>query len=245
MSQNRSSGSQSEATISAYLKGLGRTPLLTRKEEVKLFQRIEAGGQDAERAKLELANANLRLVVSIAKRYLGQSKNLNVLHLIQEGNLGLMKAVEGHFDWRMGYKFSTYATPGIKRAVEDALRRDRHPVVKNSWADSLDAPISGDGDSEDSVYDLTEDKTVVLSDVAADKGFLKETVMGALSVLTEREKRVVSMHFGLENGRALTLDQTGEKFGVTRERIRHILARSFYKIRKHKDSDKLKRLVGI
>jgi RNA polymerase primary sigma factor len=257
--------------VRMYLKEIGRVPLLTADEEVELAKRIEQGDEEAKR---KLAEANLRLVVSIAKRYVG--RGMLFLDLIQEGNLGLIKAVE-KFDYRKGYKFSTYATwwirQAITRAIADQARTIRIPVHmvetinKVVWAQrqllqelgreptaeelaqrvdftierireiqrinqdtvSLEQPM---GDEEDfSLSDLIEDRAAVVPDDAAARVMLDVAVREALAHLAPREQDVVRRRFGLEDGRIRTLEEVGQTFGVTRERIRQIEAKTLAKLR--------------
>jgi len=266
--------------VRMYLKEIGRVPLLTAEEEVELAKRIEAGDEDAKR---RLAEANLRLVVSIAKRYVG--RGMLFLDLIQEGNLGLIKAVE-KFDYRKGYKFSTYATwwirQAITRAIADQARTIRIPVHmvetinklirvqrqllqelgREPTADeiatemgideekvrdilkiaqepvSLETPI---GEEEDShLGDFIEDEEALAPAEAASYSLLKEQLEDVLDTLTDREEEVLRLRFGLDDGRARTLEEVGKVFGVTRERIRQIEAKALRKLRHPSRSKKLK-----
>lgn len=266
--------------VRMYLKEIGRVPLLTAEEEVDLAQRIEAGDEEARR---KLAEANLRLVVSIAKRYVG--RGMLFLDLIQEGNLGLLKAVE-KFDYRKGYKFSTYATwwirQAITRAIADQARTIRIPVhmvetinklmrvsrqllqeygrepLIEEIADamgmtedkvreilkiaqepvSLETPI---GEEEDShLGDFIEDEDVLTPVDAVSFYLLKEQLEDVLGTLTPREERVLRLRFGLDDGRPRTLEEVGQEFGVTRERIRQIEAKALRKLRHPSRSKKLK-----
>src|SRR3989344_3361739 len=271
--------------IQIYLKEIGRSSFLSAKEEKELAKRIEHGEEDA---KDKLALANLRLVVSIAKKYVGRSPNLTMLDLIQEGNLGLFKAVK-KFDWRKGYKFSTYATwwirQSITRALADQARTIRIPVHmietiskytkirKNllqelgreplaeeiaaemglevdkvhhirkiaQKAVSLETPIGEDKDKQDSVLAefIKDDKSIAPNTEAARK-LLKERLHQISSELTQRELKILGMRFGLEDGVMHTLEETGEEFGVTRERIRQIQAKALEKLRRHSDLRKVK-----
>src|SRR6056297_2619739 len=269
--------------VRMYLKEIGRVPLLTAEDEVTLAKRMEEGGADGELAKQELAEANLRLVVSIAKRYVG--RGMLFLDLIQEGNLGLIKAVE-KFDYRKGYKFSTYATwwirQAITRAIADQARTIRVPVhmvetinklirVKRQLLQelgreatpeeiaeemdiepekvreilkiaqepvSLETPI---GEEEDShLGDFIPDEDVLAPSDAATFILLKEQLVDVLDTLTEREQKVLRLRFGLDDGRARTLEEVGKEFDVTRERIRQIEAKALRKLRHPSRSKKLK-----
>ncbi|MEG0145878.1 MAG: RNA polymerase sigma factor RpoD [Clostridia bacterium] len=266
--------------VRMYLKEIGKVPLLTADEEISLAQRMEAGDEDA---KHKLSEANLRLVVSIAKRYVG--RGMLFLDLIQEGNLGLIKAVE-KFDYRKGYKFSTYATwwirQAITRAIADQARTIRIPVhmvetinklirvsrqlmqeyghdpspeeiaeemgiseekvreiIKIAQEPvSLETPI---GEEEDShLGDFIPDDDAPAPAEAAAFTLLKEQLMSVLSTLTPREEKVLKLRFGLEDGRARTLEEVGKYFKVTRERIRQIEAKALRKLRHPSRSRKLK-----
>ena len=260
-----------EDPVRMYLKEIGKVPLLSAEEEIELAKRMEEGD---EQAKQKLAEANLRLVVSIAKRYVG--RGMLFLDLIQEGNLGLIKAVE-KFDYRKGYKFSTYATwwirQAITRAIADQARTIRIPVhmvetinklirvsrqllqelgrepqpeeipevmdipvervreiLKISQEPvSLETPI---GEEEDShLGDFIPDDNMPVPADAAAFTLLKEQLVEVLDTLTEREKKVLTLRFGLEDGRARTLEEVGKEFNVTRERIRQIEAKALRKLR--------------
>ena len=266
--------------VRMYLKEIGRVPLLTAEEEIELAKRIEEGDEEARR---KLAEANLRLVVSIAKRYVG--RGMLFLDLIQEGNLGLLKAVE-KFDYRKGYKFSTYATwwirQAVTRAIADQARTIRIPVhmvetinklmrisrqllqeygrepTIEEIADamgmtedkvreilkiaqepvSLETPI---GEEEDShLGDFIEDEDVLAPVDAVSFYLLKEQLEDVLGTLTPREERVLRLRFGLDDGRPRTLEEVGQEFGVTRERIRQIEAKALRKLRHPSRSKKLK-----
>ena len=269
-----------EDPVRMYLKEIGKVPLLSAEEEIELAKRMELGDQEAKK---RLAEANLRLVVSIAKRYVG--RGMLFLDLIQEGNLGLIKAVE-KFDYRKGYKFSTYATwwirQAITREIADQARTIRIPVhmvetinklirvsrqllqelgreptpeeiaaemnmpvervreiLKISQEPvSLETPI---GEEEDShLGDFIQDDNVPVPADAAAFTLLKEQLEEVLGTLTEREQKVLTLRFGLEDGRARTLEEVGREFNVTRERIRQIEAKALRKLRHPSRSRKLK-----
>ncbi|MCI8339539.1 MAG: RNA polymerase sigma factor RpoD [Lachnospiraceae bacterium] len=269
-----------EDPVRMYLKEIGKVPLLTAEEEVDLARRMEEGDMEAKK---KLAEANLRLVVSIAKRYVG--RGMLFLDLIQEGNLGLIKAVE-KFDYKKGYKFSTYATwwirQAITRAIADQARTIRIPVHMvetinkfvrvqrqllqelgrepypeeiakhmNMPVDrvreiqkislepvSLETPI---GEEEDShLGDFIQDDNVPVPAEAAAFTLLREQLEEVLGTLTEREQKVLKLRFGLEDGRARTLEEVGKEFKVTRERIRQIEAKALRKLRHPSRSRKLK-----
>lgn len=267
-------------SVRLYLREIGKIPLITGEEEVSLAKRIEQGDKAAKDA---LAEANMRLVVSIAKKYIG--RGLDLLDLIQEGNTGLLRAVE-KFDYTKGFKFSTYATwwirQAITRAIADQARVIRIPVhmvetinklirtqrrltselgrepipeelAKEMEMDvekvlhiqkisqdttSLDAAVGEDEDS--TLGEFIEDHDTVSPVDAATYELLKEHINDTLSLLTPREQKILRMRFGLEDGRSHTLEEVGQEFGVTRERIRQIEAKALAKLRKHKDSKRLK-----
>jgi RNA polymerase primary sigma factor len=266
--------------VRMYLKEIGRIPLLNANDEVDLAQRMEVGDEDAKR---RLVEANLRLVVSIAKRYVG--RGMLFLDLIQEGNLGLIKAVE-KFDYHKGYKFSTYATwwirQAITRAIADQARTIRIPVhmvetinklirisrqllqelgrdpTPEEIAGEMDVPVerireimkiaqepvsleTPIGEEEDShLGDFIEDVDAQAPAEAASFTLLKEQLEDVLETLTPREKKVLRLRFGLDDGRARTLEEVGHEFGVTRERIRQIEAKALRKLRHPSRSKKLK-----
>lgn len=269
-----------EDPVRMYLKEIGKVPLLSAEEEIELAQKMEEGD---EQAKKKLAEANLRLVVSIAKRYVG--RGMLFLDLIQEGNLGLIKAVE-KFDYRKGYKFSTYATwwirQAITRAIADQARTIRIPVhmvetinklirvsrqllqelgrepQPEEIAEVMDIPVervreilkisqepvsleTPIGEEEDShLGDFIQDDNVPVPADAAAFTLLKEQLVEVLDTLTDREKKVLTLRFGLEDGRARTLEEVGKEFNVTRERIRQIEAKALRKLRHPSRSRKLK-----
>ena len=269
-----------EDPVRMYLKEIGKVPLLSAEEEIELAKKMEQGD---ENAKKRLAEANLRLVVSIAKRYVG--RGMLFLDLIQEGNLGLIKAVE-KFDYRKGYKFSTYATwwirQAITRAIADQARTIRIPVhmvetinklirvsrqllqelgrepTPEEIAAEMDMPVdrvreilkisqepvsleTPIGEEEDShLGDFIQDDNVPVPADAAAFTLLKEQLVEVLGTLTEREQKVLRLRFGLDDGRARTLEEVGKEFNVTRERIRQIEAKALRKLRHPSRSRKLK-----
>jgi RNA polymerase primary sigma factor len=270
----------SDDSVRMYLREIGRIPLLTTEEEIKLAKRIAHGDQ---LAKKKLTEANLRLVVSIAKKYIG--RGLSLLDLIQEGNQGLLRAVE-KFDYKKGFKFSTYATwwvrQAITRAIADQARTIRIPVhmietinklirtqrtlvqelgrepspaeiAKEMGIDedkvnhiikisqetvSLEAPVGEEEDSK--LGDFLEDKESLSPQESAIYELMKGHVNEFLATLPPREQKILRMRFGLENGRAHTLEEVGQEFGVTRERIRQIEAKALKKLEKHESSHKLR-----
>ena len=270
--------------VQLYLKEIGKVSFLTAEEEKELARSIEKGDEEAKK---KLARANLRLVVSIAKKYIGRSPNLTLLDLIQEGNLGLFRAVE-KFDWRRGYKFSTYATWWIRQAITRALadqartiripvhmvetiskyskiRRHllqdlgREPLAEEIAAEmgidvakahhikkisqetvSLETPV-GEDDEDSVLAEFIEDEKVVAPNIQAARSLLKGRLKDILVDLSPREQKILSMRFGLNDGVTHTLEEVGQEFGVTRERIRQIEAKALQKIREH---DKLKKLKG-
>ena len=269
-----------EDPVRMYLKEIGKVPLLSADEEVELAKRMAEGDEDAKK---RLAEANLRLVVSIAKRYVG--RGMLFLDLIQEGNLGLIKAVE-KFDYHKGFKFSTYATwwirQAITRAIADQARTIRIPVhmvetinklirvsrqllqelgrepTPEEIAEEMDMnvervreilkisqePVSLEtpiGEEEDShLGDFIQDDNVPVPADAAAFTLLKEQLIEVLGTLTEREQKVLRLRFGLDDGRARTLEEVGKEFNVTRERIRQIEAKALRKLRHPSRSRKLK-----
>ena len=270
-------------SVQMYLKEIGRVPFLTAEEEKELAKKIEKGEEEARK---KLARANLRLVVSIAKRYIGRSPNLTLLDLIQEGNLGLFRAVE-KFDWRRGYKFSTYATWWIRQAITRALadqartiripvhmvetiskytqarRRllqdlGREPLPEEIAAEmgidvakvhhimrisqetvSLETPV-GEEEEDSILAEFIEDEKATPPSLEAARTLLRERLKEILVDLTPREQKILSMRFGLEDGITHTLEEVGQEFGVTRERIRQIEAKSLERIREHRALKKLK-----
>lgn len=267
-------------SVRLYLREIGKIPLLKADEELELAQRVVAGDKEA---KDQMAEANMRLVVSIAKRYVG--RGLDLLDLIQEGNTGLLRAVE-KFDPDKGFKFSTYATwwirQAITRAIADQARTIRIPVhmvetinkllrtqrrltqdlnreptneeiAKEMEIDvekvehimkikqdisSLDASVRDD-EEESVLGDFIEDEDTVSPEESATSQLLKEHVKDMLGALTEREQKILKLRFGLEDGKSHTLEEVGQEFNVTRERIRQIEAKALAKLRKHKDARKL------
>lgn len=269
-------------SVQMYLREIGRVAFLTADEEKELARRIEMGDREARQ---KLTQANLRLVVSIAKRYVGRSPNLTLLDLIQEGNMGLFRAVE-KFDYRRGYKFSTYATWWIRQAITRALadqartiripvhmvetiskytqirRRllqdlGREPLAEEIASEmglepekvrhiqkisqetvSLEAPV-GEDEEDSMLGEFIEDEKEVTPTVSAARSLLRERMNEILADLAPREQKILDMRFGLTDGITHTLEEVGKEFGVTRERIRQIEAKSLEKIRKHQGSQKL------
>lgn len=274
-------------SVKLYLREIGKIPLLSQEEEFELAQKIINGNEkEKKRAKDKMAESNMRLVVSIAKRYSG--RGLDFLDLIQEGNTGLLRAVE-KFDPDKGFKFSTYATwwirQAITRAIADQARTIRIPVhmvetinkvlrtqrrltqelnreptteeigkamdmdadkieyvmkIKQDIA-SLDASVGRDGEDDDSsLGDFIEDEDRVSPEDSAATQLLKEQIAEILSTLTDREQKIIKMRFGIGGGKSHTLEEVGAEFSVTRERIRQIEAKALAKLRKNKDTKKLK-----
>ena len=274
-------------SVKLYLREIGKIPLLSQEEEFELAQKIIHGNEkEKKRAKDKMAESNMRLVVSIAKRYSG--RGLDFLDLIQEGNKGLLRAVE-KFDPDKGFKFSTYATwwirQAITRAIADQARTIRIPVhmvetinkvlrtqrrltqelnreptseeigkamdmdadkieyvmkIKQDIA-SLDASVGRDGEDDDSsLGDFIEDEDRVSPEDSAATQLLKEQIAEILSTLTDREQKIIKMRFGIGGGKSHTLEEVGAEFSVTRERIRQIEAKALAKLRKNKDTKKLK-----
>ena len=269
--------------VQMYLREIGRISLLTAQDEVRLAKGIEQGNEESRQ---QLTQANLRLVVSIAKRYIGRSRNFSLLDLIQEGNIGLFKAVE-KFDYHRGYKFSTYATWWIRQAITRALADQartiripvhmvetiskytqvkrlllqslgREPLPEEISAEmgesiekvrqiikisqdtiSLEAPVS-DKDEESSLGEFVEDKKSISPSQIAARKLLKNRLKEILIDLSPREQKILEMRFGLKDGVTHTLEEVGQEFGVTRERIRQIEAKALERMRQHKNASKLK-----
>lgn len=269
--------------VQMYLKEIGKISFVTAEQERELAKKIEKGDLEAKKT---LARANLRLVVSIAKKYVGRSPNLTLLDLIQEGNLGLFRAVE-KFDWRRGYKFSTYATWWIRQAITRALadqartiripvhmietiskytqvrRRllqdlGREPLAEEIAAEmglevskvyhiqrisqetvSLETPV-GEDDEDSVLAEFVEDEKVPPPSVEAARNLLRERLKEILIDLTPREQKILAMRFGFDDSITHTLEEVGNEFGVTRERIRQIEAKALEKIREHHSLKKLK-----
>ncbi|HVU06822.1 MAG TPA: sigma-70 family RNA polymerase sigma factor [Candidatus Paceibacterota bacterium] len=281
----RASSESSYDSIQMYLKEIGQYPLVSAAMEKELARRIENGDDEAKGL---LAKANLRLVVSIAKKYVGRSADLTLLDLIQEGNLGLFKAVD-KFDWTKGYKFSTYATwwirQAITRALADQSRTIRVPVhmvetiakykqvVRRLSQDlgrdplpdeiatemglevekvyqiekidqdtvSLESPVGDDGDDGKSTLgDFLSDDKILSPDQESSRRILADQVRGILNDLSPKERKILEMRHGLNDGITHTLEEVGKEFGVTRERIRQIEAKAHEKIRQHERIKQLK-----
>ncbi len=271
----------SDDSVRLYLREIGKIPLLSGEEEIELANRIKEGDKEA---KDKMINANMRLVVSIAKKYVG--RGLDLLDLVQEGNTGLLRAVE-KFDPDRGFKFSTYATwwirQAITRAIADQSRTIRIPVHMfetinkmlrtqrrltqelgreptneeiakememevdkidhiqkiRQEISSLDAPVR-DEEEDSKLGDFIEDEESATPEEAATSQLLKEHVNTMLDILSPREQKILKMRFGLEDGRGRTLEEVGQEFGVTRERIRQIEAKALAKLRKNRESKSLK-----
>jgi len=276
------SGLEDVDSVQMYLKEIGKTDLLSGDEEVELAKRIEKRDEEARE---KIIKANLRLVVSIAKRYVGRSPNLTLLDLIQEGNIGLFRAAD-KFDYRRGYKFSTYATWWIRQAITRALadqsrtiripvhmvetiskytqvkRRllqdlGREPMPEEIAAEmgvevekiryiqkisqdtvSLEAPV-GEEEEDSTLAEFIEDEKTVAPSQTAARRLLKDWLIEILDDLSPRERRILDMRFGLSDGITHTLEEVGQEFTVTRERIRQIEAKSLQKIREHQKLKKL------
>lgn len=270
-------------SVRLYLREIGKTPLLTREEEVEIAKRILKGD---EKARQKLIQSNLRLVVSIAKRYAGRSVHLSFLDLIQEGTLGLIKAVE-KFDYRKGYKFSTYATWWIRQAITRSLadhartiripvhmvetiskytqikrrllqelgrdplpeevsaemglelKKIRHIMKISQDTISLETPV-GDEEDKTTLEEFVENKKELSPSELAARKMLKSHIDELIQDLSEREKKILEMRFGLKDNITHTLEEVGKVFGVTRERIRQIEAKALSKIREHEKVDKIK-----
>lgn len=272
-------------SIQMYLKEIGQYPLITASDEKDLARRIENGDIEAKNL---LAKANLRLVVSIAKKYVGRSPDLTLLDLIQEGNLGLFRAVD-KFDWTKGYKFSTYATWWIRQAITRALadqsrtirvpvhmvetiakykqvvRRLSHDLGREPLPDeiatemgmdvekiyqiekieqdvvSLESPVGDDSDDgKSTLQDFIPDDKILSPDQESSRRILRDQVNGILGDLSEKERKILEMRHGLNDGITHTLEEVGREFGVTRERIRQIEAKAHEKIRQHDNINRLK-----
>ncbi len=274
----------SSDSIQMYLREIGQHPLITGDQEKELARRIEEGDEDA---KMILMKSNLRLVVSIAKKYVGRSPDLTLLDLIQEGNLGLFKAVE-KFDWKKGYKFSTYATwwirQAITRSLADQSRTIRVPVhmvetiakykqvVRRLSQDlgrdplpeeiatemnvdvekihhiekidqstvSLESPVGDDDDGKSTLGSFIADDKIISPEQSTSRRIISDQIKEILDDLPEKERRILEMRHGLKDSITHTLEEVGQEFGVTRERIRQIEAKAHEKIRQHKNIERLK-----
>jgi len=267
--------------VQIYLKEIGKIPLISASVEKELAKKIEAGDEDA---KHKLIKSNLRLVVSIAKKYIGRSADMTILDLIQEGNFGLFKAAE-KFDWSRGYKFSTYATWWIRQAVTRAIADQAHTIripvhmvetiskykqisrklsqdlgrepLLEEIATEMNLPVEkiqhirkidqdtvsfetpvGDDDNS-TLGEFMQEEKILSSDQQAARRLLADQIRDILSDLTLKEQKIIQMRFGLEDGYSHTLEEVGQKFGVTRERIRQIEAKAIEKIRQHEEIRKL------
>jgi len=271
-------------SIQMYLKEIGQYPLINASMEKELAKRIQNGDEEAKNL---LAKANLRLVVSIAKKYVGRSPDLTLLDLIQEGNLGLFRAVD-KFDWTKGYKFSTYATWWIRQAITRALadqsrtirvpvhmvetiakykqvvRRLTHDLGREPLPDeiatemgmdtdkiyqiekieqdvvSLENPVGDDDDGKSTLGDFIADDKILSPEQESSRRILRDQVNLILNDLSEKERKILEMRHGLNDGITHTLEEVGREFGVTRERIRQIEAKAHEKIRQHDQSNRLK-----
>ena len=274
----------SNDSVQMYLKEIGQHPLITGDQEKELARRIEKGDDDA---KMILMRSNLRLVVSIAKKYVGRSPDLTLLDLIQEGNLGLFKAVE-KFDWKRGYKFSTYATWWIRQAItrsladqsrtirvpvhmvetiakyKQVIRRlsqdlGRDPVSEeiatemnvevekihqiekiNQTTVSLESPVGDDDDGKSTLCNFIADDKIASPEQSTSRRIISDQIKSILDDLSEKERRILEMRHGLKDSITHTLEEVGQEFGVTRERIRQIEAKAHEKIRQHRNIDRLK-----
>jgi len=272
--------------VQSYLREIGKVPLLTREEERELAKKVSSGDEQARRKMIE---ANLRLVVSIAKRYIGRSRNLSLLDLIQEGNIGLSKAVD-KFDYKRGFKFSTYATWWIRQAItraladqgrtiripvhmvetitkylktrrslSQALGRDPLPeeiasemgkevdeilylMTISQSTSSLNQPV-GDEDGGSQLGDFISDTKTITPDNHAARELLKNELEKIMNELSDRERDIIKMRFGLEDEITHTLEEVGKAFGVTRERIRQIEAKTLEKLKEHSQSSRLKEFL--
>lgn len=279
----KSEGNNLSDSVQMYLQEIGKTDLIDGAREVELAKRIEKGD---ELARKELTEVNLRLVVSIAKKYVGRGHSLSFLDLIQEGNIGLFRAVE-KFDYKRGYKFSTYATwwirQSITRAIADQSRTIRIPVhmvetinkyiqttrrlvqelgrepLPEEIASEMDMEVDkirhimkisqetvsletsvGSGENESTLVDFIKDNKMVMPSKQAARVLLKKYINEALEYLTPREQKILKIRFGLDDGITHTLEEVGQEFGVTRERIRQIEAKALEKIREQEGSEKLR-----
>jgi len=271
-------------SIQMYLKEIGQYPLINAFQEKELAKRIQAEDKEAKNL---LAKANLRLVVSIAKKYVGRSPDLTLLDLIQEGNLGLFRAVD-KFDWTKGYKFSTYATWWIRQAITRALadqsrtirvpvhmvetiakykqvvRRLSHDLGREPLADeiatemgmdvdkiyqiekieqdvvSLESPVGDDGEEKSTLQDFIADDKILSPEQESSRRILRDQVNLILDDLSEKERKILEMRHGLNDGITHTLEEVGREFGVTRERIRQIEAKAHEKIRQHEKINRLR-----